>query len=225
MPVIDWAQRPIYLITDGSASRSSEFDSPTCLHDTLLELIQHAPTRLGAIQLREQIGDDPMSDTDLCWLVRELREVALSNEIPILVNRRIDLATQLGVGVHLQVPTANIGMAIEAGVPFIGYSAHSLNEANAAFDSGASFVTLSPIFMPQSKKHYRGEIFGLEKLKEACGVLGPGRPVIGLGGVSVTNISTLLSTGVSGFGCINAVFSAPDKALAITELLRGWDQS
>jgi thiamine-phosphate pyrophosphorylase len=98
----------------------------------------------------------------------------------------------------------------------IGYSAHSLEEAQQAEHAGADFVTFGPIFATPSKAAY-GEPLGLSRLAEAVSALTI--PVFALGGVKMLTVHEALSTGARGIALISAVIAAQDPTAA-TESLR-----
>src|SRR5690606_1116820 len=87
-----------------------------------------------------------------------------------LVNDRADLALALdadgvhrpGTGLPFEVLRRLLGP-----VMLIGASCHDLDEAVQAARAGADFVTLSPIFVTDSKPGY-GPALGLEALARVC---------------------------------------------------------
>ena len=65
----------------------------------------------------------------------------------------------------------------------IGVSAHSLADVAAAAATGADYVTLSPIFLTESKPGY-GPALGIESLRTAAAL---GIPVLALAGVDCSD--------------------------------------
>ena len=100
--------------------------------------------------------------------------------------------------------------------PLIGYSAHSLAEAQGAFASGAHFVTMSPVFDTPSKRGILSPC-GTAILGEARRTL-EGRPVVALGGISLRNAPAVLEAGADGIAVMRAVMGAPDPFAAAKEL-------
>ena len=136
---------------------------------------------------------------------------------------RMELADRLGArGVH--VGGGETGRAAEARETLgedmlIGYSAHSAAEAADAFEQGASYVSLSPVFLPLSKT---GEFqpLGLEELGRACSRL-PG-PVYALGGVTPAAASSIKDMGAAGVAVITAILEADDPAGVSRRIQAPW---
>ena len=135
----------------------------------------------------------------------------------------MELADRLGArGVH--VGGGETGRAAEARETLgedmlIGYSAHSAAEAADAFEQGASYVSLSPVFLPLSKT---GEFqpLGLEELGRACSSL-PG-PVYALGGVTSAAASSIKDMGAAGVAVITAILEADDPAGVSRKIQAPW---
>ncbi|MEM7231111.1 MAG: thiamine phosphate synthase [Planctomycetota bacterium] len=104
----------------------------------------------------------------------------------------------------------------------IGYSSHDIESAAQAFESGADYVTLSPVFSPSSKT-IEGATLGVDSLRNAIAAvdatLGRSREVWGLGGVSEGNASEVLDAGASGVAVIGAILDADDVQAATRALL------
>jgi thiamine-phosphate pyrophosphorylase len=104
----------------------------------------------------------------------------------------------------------------------VGYSAHSTLEAIAAFERGADYVSLSPIFAPLSKVSSLTPI-GIEGLRAACDEIGG--PVYALGGVREDRVNELRRSGASGVAVIGALLNAEDPASSARSLAAPWSSS
>jgi len=98
----------------------------------------------------------------------------------------------------------------------IGVSAHTPQEAAAQLAAGADYVTLSPIFLTQSKPGY-GPAVGLDALAAAA-LLAPG-PVVALGGIDGANIAACLAAGARGIAVMGEIMRAADPEAATSRLL------
>lgn len=122
----------------------------------------------------------------------------------MIVNDRADLALALdAAGVHLPAT----GMPISAARRlmewrFVGVSCHSVAEAIRAEEDGADYVTLSPIFLTDSKPGY-GPPLGLHQLKTAAHALTI--PVFALGGITKANQEDCLDAGAWGVASTRAL--------------------
>lgn len=176
---------------------------------------------LPALMLREK----DLTEEEALPLAREIRALTGSRGRLLIVNRRLEVARAVQAdGVHLGAdgPTiveARRAMGTDA---VLGYSAHDVNEALRAFESGADYVIFSPIFETPSKRGVLRPV-GLEALGHLARVA-PG-PVIALGGISAVNAGAVAETGAAGVAVVRAIFAARDPAAATRELLEAWDRA
>ncbi len=195
---------PLYLITDRNAPPSGD----------LLDALEAALAGgVRFVQFREK--DMPFEER--LRLGREVASLASEHGARLLVNGDPELADALGAdGVHLGKGTVSVSEVRAGGYSgLIGYSAHSGEEAAAAFAEGADFVTLSPVF-PTNSKFSSGAVLGLDKFEKEREVAGG--PVYALGGVGAENASACIERGASGVALIGAVLAADDPARAAREV-------
>ncbi len=151
--------------------------------------------------------------------VRELAALfdALAPErgrgLRLLVSRRLDLARACRLdGVQLArdaLPVAEARAWLGAAA-LIGYSAHEAYEAQAAERSGASYVTLSPIYATGSKPAAPAR--GAAWLAQATRSLGI--PALALGGVTPERTREVMKAGAHGIAAVSAIGQAADPAEA-----------
>ncbi len=98
----------------------------------------------------------------------------------------------------------------------LGASAHSLEEAMVAVESGADYVTLSPVFESASKPGY-GPALGPDGLEAMVARLAV--PAIALGGIGAANAGACLAAGAAGVAVMGAVMGAADPGAAARQLL------
>jgi len=120
-------------------------------------------------------------------------------------------------GVHL--PAGSDPAAARRRLPrgLIGVSAHSENEAGAQLRAGADYVTLSPIFLTDSKPGY-GPALGLDALAAAA-AKAPG-PIVALGGITPHNAAACLAAGARGVAVMGEIMRAADPEATIRSLLQ-----
>lgn len=122
-------------------------------------------------------------------------------------------------GVHLGAG-GDVAAARDALGPgaLVGVSCHALDAVRRATAAGADYVTLSPIFLTESKPGY-GPALGLEALREAVGI---GVPVLALGGVGVGTAAACRGAGAAGLAVMGGVMRAADPAAEVRRLLDAW---
>ena len=134
----------------------------------------------------------------------------------IMAHEDIDAVVATGAaGVHL--PGGSDPLVARRRLPhgLIGVSCHSAEDAAAQFRAGADYVTLSPIFLTDSKPGY-GPAIGLDLLAAAATTAGP---VIALGGLGPDNAGQCLAAGARGIAVMGEVMRAADPEAAVRHLL------
>ena len=145
--------------------------------------------------------------------------VALGRRHGATVMAHDDIAAVLATGadgVHLPAgsdPTA-AGERLPRGL--IGVSAHSAAAAAAMLHAGADYVTLSPIFLSESKPDY-GPALGLDALAAAAAAA-PGR-IIALAGITPGNAASCLAAGARGIAVMGEVMRADDPESVVRRLI------
>ena len=136
----------------------------------------------------------------------------------VTVHEDIDAAVMAGAaGVHL--PSGGNPEAVRSRLPdaLIGASAHSAEEASALLHAGADYVTISPVFLTDSKPGY-GPAVVLDGLADIV-VQTPG-PVIALGGISAENAALCRSAGAWGVAVMGEIIRAADPRSVVEAILR-----
>ena len=194
--------QPLYLITDGSTLRIEQ-----TLAARIEQALVGADGAIGYVQLREQVGEFPASDSEVLVLAEALKPVCERYNAKLILNSNLALSkSPLFDGVHLGARSETIAAARETLThdKIIGYSAHSVAEALEALSQGADYIFLGPIFSPLSKQDTRKPL-GLEPLRELC--LKTEKIVYALGGINRTNIAECLEAGASGVAGITLFLS------------------
>jgi thiamine-phosphate pyrophosphorylase len=167
---------------------------------------------VGTVQLREK----DLSTSDLYSLAGEIREITERKGVNLIINDRVDIATAVDAdGVHLGWQSLEIDMVrrMIGRDKIIGFSAHSLKEAEKAENSGADYVTISPIFETVNKDYFIKPLGVVEigKIKEQIDI-----PVIALGGINENNVNNVLKNGADGIAVISAILlsDSPEQTAA-----------
>ncbi len=167
---------------------------------------------VGTVQLREK----DLSTRELYSLAKEIREITKVKDVNLIVNDRVDIAIAVDAdGVHLGWQSLEIGSVRKmiGQDKLIGFSAHSLKEAERAENSGADYVTISPIFDTVNKDYFIKPL-GVDepgKIKKQISI-----PVIALGGINGNNVNEVLENGADGIAVISAILlsESPKQAAA-----------
>jgi thiamine-phosphate pyrophosphorylase len=136
----------------------------------------------------------------------------------VMAHDDLDAVVVAGAGgVHL--PSGGDPQAARVRLPhgLIGVSAHTAGEAAALIAGGADYVTISPVFLTDSKPGY-GPALGLEGLAAAVGAAKG--PVVALAGVNAGNARACLDTGAVGIAVMGEVMRATDVEATVRALVR-----
>ena len=172
---------------------------------------------VGMVQLREK--DLPAGE--LLALARMLRRATVGRAL-LIVNDRVDVAMASGAdGVQLGENGLDVASArrLAGASMLIGRSVHSAEGARAAEAEGADFLVLGTVF--DTASHPGAETGGLELVREATA--GVGVPVLGIGGVSESNVGGLMEAGAAGAAVISAISMDADPkgaAFRLREAMR-----
>lgn len=145
--------------------------------------------------------------------------VALGRPYGAIVMAHDDLGAVIATGaggVHL--PGGGNPKAARARLPnaLIGVSAHTPAEAAARLAAGADYVTISPIFLTDSKPGY-GPALGLAGLKETVAMANG--PVVALAGITQANVRACLHAGAAGIAVMGEVMRAADPEATVRALI------
>jgi thiamine-phosphate pyrophosphorylase len=165
-----------------------------------------------AVILRER----GLEDAALCAHIEALAPLR-ARGLRVLVSRRLDLARAYALdGVQLTADSVPVAEARSwlGGRFCLGFSAHSGEEARRAEDSGADYVTLSPIYPTDSKSGASGR--GTSWLAHELG--GLGIPALALGGVTAERVPEVLGCGAWGVAAVAAIGAAVDVEQAARKL-------
>ena len=161
-----------------------------------------------AIQIREK--DVP--DAQFVALAAEMRELTDETGRLFLVNDRPDIAAIVGAdGVHLgqgDLPLAEARRLLRPGA-IVGRSTHSIEQARAAVNEGADYVSVGPMFPTSTKDR---PPVGVGLLKQAVAEITV--PIVCIGGINAGNVADLVAAGAKCVAASSAICSAPDPKAA-----------
>lgn len=165
------------------------------------------------ISLREK-DLDPEARLDL---LRRLQPLTHAASALLMVHEDLDAATRLHLdGVHL--PEAGDAARARRLLPeaLIGQSWHGEPDAAMLRDPALDYLSLSPIFLTESKPGY-GPALGPDGLERAAMLTT--KPLIALGGVDAERIVPCRASGAAGVAVMGEVMRAADPCRAAAELV------
>jgi thiamine-phosphate pyrophosphorylase len=198
----------LYLITD------RKFFNAQCSMYMTIETALEAGVR--AIQLREK----DLSVRQLFDMAVWMRELTQEYGAKLFINDRVDVALSVGAdGVHLGVNSipADAARRISGDKLLVGVSTHSIEEAEAAKNEGADFITLGPIYETPSKLKY-GRPVGVDSIREVKSRIS--MPVFAVGGIKPDRVKEIMDAGADGIAMISAILGSHDIKESTQAFLR-----
>jgi thiamine-phosphate pyrophosphorylase len=131
----------------------------------------------------------------------------------VIVNDRVDLALMAkATGVHIGQHDLPVTAARELLGPsaIIGHSTHTIDQIDQAVTLPVSYIAVGPVFTTASKDTGYAPV-GLELVREAV-LRSVGRPVIGIGGITMENAPKVIAAGASGVAVIGDLLRGSDPA-------------
>ena len=158
----------------------------------LLQIRWKAPGSAGFLALAEAV-------------VRDAHRLAAR----VIVNDRADIARMARAdGLHVGQDDLDVESArkIVGGNAILGVSTHDRLQIDAALDSSASYVAVGPVFDTRTKETGY-DARGLELVAYAAG---RGKPVVGIGGITLERAASVLEAGASAVAVISDLLTSGD---------------
>jgi thiamine-phosphate pyrophosphorylase len=194
----------IYPITDRRVSGLSHAEQVARLIDGGATLIQ--------------LRDKESSPADFLREAEAALSVAQKNNVPLIINDRVDIALALRAeGVHVgqtDLP-AEIARRLLGPESIIGVSTHNVEQVKIASALPVDYVAFGPIFETGTKKDH-DPVAGLDGLRSARAILGD-RPLVAIGGINESNVGAAIEAGADSIALIAALLSDSDKIAENTQ--------
>jgi thiamine-phosphate pyrophosphorylase len=183
--------------------------------DVRLSGLRHAEqvARLGAggatlVQLREK----HLSPREFYPEALEALRVARRLGVRLIINDRADIALALKAdGVHLGQDDLPPEAARKLLGPraIIGFSTHSLEQAIGAASLPVDYIAIGPVYSTSSKEKPDPVVglSGVLSVRHETGSI----PLVGIGGITHENASSVLSAGADAVACINCLLERPQE--------------
>lgn len=149
-------------------------------------------------------------------LAMQVQSICKDNAVPFIVHTFPEVALRLQAdGLHLPLPLLReLPEERKAGVPRLGTSCHSLEDAREAASLGATYLVAGHIFETDCKRGLPGR--GLAFLQEIVDEVS--LPVYGIGGIAQSNISRVRATGAKGACLMSSLMTTEDVGKLLLSL-------
>ena len=168
-----------------------------------LDLIEQAILGgVTSVQLREK----NLEYEKFLKLAAQCKEITAKYNIPLFINDNIDIAKKVSAyGIHIGQGDTSLQNAREfLGANFIiGISINNLAQLNDKQNQYADYLSIGPIFQTSTKLDAENPI-GIESISLLT--YNKNKPMIAIGGITLDNISALMSSKLDGFAISSAIF-------------------
>ena len=201
--------KKLYFITD-----STKYDDE---EEFLADVFAALRGGVDMIQLREkELSDDEVYERGL-----KIKKEADKYDTPLIIDDRVYVAKELGVGVHLGDEDMPIkeARAILDDDAIIGASVKTVERAYEAEAEGASYFGTGALFPTQTKvitRHTSLETFRAVKKSVALPVYAI--PVYAIGGINERTLPELAGEDFDGICVVSAIQYAEDPEAAVKKL-------
>lgn len=145
--------------------------------------------------------------------IKKTAERLMGLDSPLIINDYPRIAKEVdALGVHLGQDDMDIKSARKIlGNKIIGCSTHNLKQALEAQQDGADYIGIGPVFHTDTKKGVTP--IGLDVLREVAQNIKI--PAFAIGGITLYNINSVLSTGINGAAVASAILCSDNIKEAV----------
>ena len=196
--------KKLYFITD-----STKYDDE---EEFLADVFAALKGGVDMIQLREK----DLSDDEVYERALKIKKEADKYDTPLIIDDRVCVAKELGVGVHLgdEDMAVKDARAILGDEAIIGASVKTVDRAYEAEREGASYFGTGALFPTQTKvitRHTSLETFRAVKKSVSL-------PVYAIGGINERTLPELAGEDFDGICVVSAIQYAEDPEAAVKKL-------
>jgi len=171
-------------------------------------VLQSIEGGVTSVQLRDKCS----TDQELILIAKRL-QLLLPTGIPLIINDRLNVAKQVGAGLHVGMEdvTPDKARNILGADAIIGLTIHDRVELAERYREYINYVGVGPVFFTQTKLNAENNlgVVQLQEIVRRCPV-----PVVAIGGITPINVRSVRLCGVSGVAVCSSIMDStqPDKA-------------
>jgi thiamine-phosphate pyrophosphorylase len=181
--------------------------------------LAHAVLDAGVRFLQLRINDQPTRR--FVEIARAVQALAHRYGAQLIINDRADIAKLVeAAGVHLGQDDLPVRAArgILGPGKIIGFSTHTLTQAESAASSGEiDYIGCGPIY-PTHSKDRPDPVVGLDGLRAVRRRVA--LPIVAIGGITAANMAGVWGAGADAVAMISEIVCAPDIGAKVRDLLQ-----
>ena len=184
-----------------------------------LDNIQQACTS-GAelVQLRLK----NVSEKKFLKLAAAAREITSHFQTRLIINDNYKVAKEVKAdGVHLGLtdPCPTIARKYVYSWQIIGGTANTIQDCEILLDKQVNYISLGP-FRSTTTKDKTPSVLGIKGYTAITDILKTGTPIIGVGGITIEDVTAILQAGISGIAVSEAITRDFHTIRKFNELLK-----
>lgn len=176
---------------------------------------------LGGVTL-VQLREKNVSSLDFYNIAMKMKDITMHYNVPFIINDRLDIALAVDAdGLHIgqeDLPLVAARKLLGRG-KILGYSVSNTEEAIYGEKNGADYLGAGTVF-PTGSKADAGNPIGteiLKSIKQSVSI-----PVVGIGGISKSNLHEVKASGADGISVISAILGNKDIRKTSADFLHEW---
>ena len=225
---------------DGAAMLSGAWRTNIDIDKFKLQFITHPSSETDAIrQVREaieggcrwvQLRWKNASEQQIISAGKEIADICRKHNLIFILDDHVELVEICGAdGVHLGKNDMAISEARHILGPhtIIGATANTTDDIMEALRSGADYIGYGPFRFTTTKKNL-SPVLGLNGYRLATGFLkenGISAPIVAIGGITASDISEVIRTGVNGIAMSGCIINAHDPIAETAGIINLINQS
>jgi len=151
-----------------------------------------------------------------------MKDLVKSYKVPLIINDRLDIALAIDAdGLHIGQEDLPLTVARKILGPskLLGYSVSNVEEAIYGEQNGADYLGAGAVY-PTGSKADVGSPIGIEALRQIKQSVNI--PIVGIGGIGISNLEEVKTTGIEGVSLISAILGSADIEETSRTLITNW---
>lgn len=172
-------------------------------------------------QFREK-GEKALKGEEKLEFARKCQDLCKKYKVPFIVNDDVDLAVTLQAdGVHIGQEDEDPQYVREkiGNNAILGISVHTEDEAKAAYEAGADYIGIGPVYKTTSKADAKNPIG--TSLIQIVTEQYPTLPKVGIGGITLDNYLSVIKAGANGVAVISAIAQSENPYEVARNFIKG----
>jgi len=163
-----------------------------------------------------------ISDKKVLKLAQEAREITSHFQTRLIINDYYKIAREVKAdGVHLGKtdPCPTVVRRHLYTWQIIGGTAYTLQDCEALIEKVVDYISLGPFRFSETKENL-SPVLGLNGFAAIIDLLNTETPIIGVGGITIADVTDILKTGISGIAVSGAITRDFNSIRTFNQLLK-----